>query len=114
MCEVLCGRVWPAVANTGIYFRSLRLGYFEGIDSGRGIRHFGLTHRRRGDLGSRESPAPLTTCCGLLPTPAPKPVSVPARDSGWKALAALGIIAGAIRNTSVPDAGSDLSMISAR
>jgi hypothetical protein len=37
-----------------------------------------------------------------------------ARDRGWEAFAALGIIAGAIWNASVPDAGSDLSMISAR
>lgn len=37
MREVLCGEVRAAVADVGIYFRSLLIGYFEGIGAERGI-----------------------------------------------------------------------------
>ena len=37
MCEVLCGEVRRPSLTPGIYFRSLLIGYFEGIDSERGI-----------------------------------------------------------------------------
>jgi len=35
--EVLCGPVRSSVADAGIYFRSLLIGYFEGIGAERGI-----------------------------------------------------------------------------
>ena len=37
MREVLCGQVRATSLTPGIYFRSLLIGYFEGIDSERGI-----------------------------------------------------------------------------
>ncbi len=37
MREVLCAAVWAALADAGIYFRSLLIGYFEDIGAERGI-----------------------------------------------------------------------------
>src|ERR1035437_4684226 len=37
VCEVLCGQVRRPSLTPGIYFRSLLIGYFEGLDSERGI-----------------------------------------------------------------------------